>query len=155
MGGCAMTATSPRAARTNPSRGPSERKTRDDDYRSLLAFRTELRDFLRWSEDAAHGAGLTPSLHQLLLAIRGHPSTDGPTIGEAAEKLHVRHHSLVELAQRAEAAGLVSRVRDELDHRRMRLLLTDSGRVQLDALTRLHMPRIRALAQALDAVIDC
>jgi DNA-binding MarR family transcriptional regulator len=149
-----MTATPPLAARTEPSRGPSERKLRDNDYRSLLAFRTELRDFLRWSEDAAHGAGLTPSLHQLLLAIRGHPSTDGPTIGEAAEKLHVRHHSLVELAQRAEAAGLVSRVRDELDHRRMRLLLTDSGGVQLDALTRLHLPRIRALARALDAVID-
>ena len=33
---------------------------RDEDYQRLLAFRTELRDFLRWSEQAAHDAGLTP-----------------------------------------------------------------------------------------------
>jgi hypothetical protein len=34
----------------------------DSGYRCLLAFRTELRDFLRWSEQAAHDARLTPSL---------------------------------------------------------------------------------------------
>lgn len=130
-----------------------EGSLRDEDYRRLLAFRTELRDFLRWSEQTAHDAGLTPALHQLLLVIRGHHAPEGPTIGDAAEALHIRHHSLVELAQRAEAAGLVQRVRDECDHRRMRLRLTDTGQEQLEQLTRAHLPRIGALASALDGVV--
>ena len=49
----------------------------DEDYQRLLAFRSELRDFLRWSEQAAQDAGLTPSLHQLLLVMRGHPPHPG------------------------------------------------------------------------------
>lgn len=139
---------------TSPTPRVRVQALHDEDYRRLLSFRTELRDFLRWSEDAAHDSGLTPALHQLLLVVRGHPSTGGPTIGEAAEMLHVRHHSVVELAQRAEAAGLLVRVRDEQDMRRLRLELTDQGRLNLDALTREHLPRIQALAQALDAVMD-
>ncbi|HEX5307509.1 MAG TPA: MarR family transcriptional regulator [Solirubrobacteraceae bacterium] len=127
---------------------------RDEDYRRLLAFRIELRDFLRWSEQSAHAAGLTPALHQLLLAVRGHDRPEDPTIGEVAEMLHMRHHSMVELAQRAEAAGLVQRLRDSRDQRRMHLLLTDEGRAQLESLTRAHLPRIHALARALDEVID-
>lgn len=126
----------------------------DEDYQRLLAFRSELREFLRWSEQSAHNAGLTPSLHQLLLVIRGHPTTPGPTIGQAAQALHIRHHSAVELAQRAESTGLICRERDPLDHRRMHLELTDRGRQQLESLTRTHLPRIEALAGVLDHVLQ-
>ncbi len=126
----------------------------DEDYQRLLAFRSELREFLRWSEQTADHAGLTPSLHQLLLVIRGHPTTPGPTIGQAAQALHIRHHSVVELALRAESAGLISRERDPLDHRRMHLELTDHGRQQLESLTRAHLPRIQALAGVLDHVLQ-
>jgi len=132
---------------------PGERAPGEQDYRRLLAFRTELRDFLRWSEQAAHEAGLTPSLHQLLLAVRGHPQGQPPTIGEAAAVLHIRHHSLVELAQRAEAAGLLERLRDPEDQRRLRLRLTPAGVAQLERLTRAHLPRIRTLARALEGVV--
>lgn len=152
---------------------PRAAAVRDEDYRRLLAFRTELRDFLRWSEEAAHEAGLTPALHQLLLAVRGHtggsepgesgprgsgprgsgPTGLGPTIGETAERLHIRHHSAVELAQRAEDAGLLARARDTSDHRRVHLRLTPRGRARLEALTREHLARIQALAGALDAVV--
>lgn len=125
----------------------------DEDYRRLLAFRSELRDFLRWSEQTAQNAGLTPSLHQLLLVLRGHPAVPGPTIGEAAEELHIRHHSTVELAQRAESAGLICRDRDTADHRRVHLELTDRGRTQLESLTREHLPRIQTLAQTLEQVV--
>jgi DNA-binding MarR family transcriptional regulator len=135
------------------SQVPPARRLRDSDYQRLLAFRTELRDFLRWSEQAANDAGLTPSLHQLLLVVRGHPSLAGPTIGDAAELLHIRHHSVVELAQRAETAGLLERVRDERDHRRLHLRLTDHGLVQLESLTREHLARIETLAGVLDAVV--
>ena len=126
----------------------------DEDYQRLLAFRSELRDFLRWSEQAAHDSGLTPSLHQLLLVIRGHPTTPGPTIGQAAQELHIRHHSAVELAQRAESTGLIRRERDPLDHRRIHLELTDHGRHQLETLTRAHLPRIKALAGILDHALQ-
>lgn len=104
---------------------------------------------MRWSEQAAHDAGLTPSLHQLLLVVRGHPQPPGPTVGQAAEALHVRHHSAVELAQRAEAAGLLRRERDPVDHRQLHLRLTDHGRRQLEELTRKHLPRIQTLTQTL------
>jgi DNA-binding MarR family transcriptional regulator len=130
-----------------------DRPLRDEDYQRLLAFRNELREFLRWSERAATDSALTPSLHQLLLVIRGHPTTPGPTIGQAAEALHIRHHSAVELAQRAEGAGLICRQRDPRDQRRLHLELTDRGRQQLDRLTRAHLPRIEILAGILDRVL--
>lgn len=127
---------------------------RAEDYQRLLAFRMELRSFLRWSEEAAHQAGLTPSIHQLLLVTRGHRTVaEGPTVGEAAEALHIRHHSAVELAQRAEAMGLVQRERDGEDHRRVRLRLTDEGQACLEVLTRDHLARIATLAQTLEKVV--
>lgn len=126
----------------------------DTDYQRLLTFRTQLRDFMRWSEQAAHDAGLTPSLHQLLLVVRGHTTPDGPTVGDAAEALHIRHHSAVELAQRAERAGLLTRERDPVDHRQLHLRITAHGRAQLESLTRQHLPRIRALANILEQVLQ-
>src|SRR5580698_5147383 len=56
----------------------------DADYEDLLALRTGLRRFLRWSEQQAETAGLTPSQHQLLLAIRGHTDERGPTTSSFA-----------------------------------------------------------------------
>lgn len=128
----------------------ARRPLRDSDYRRLLAFRSELRAFTRWSEDAAGDAGLTPALHQLLLVVRGHPREQGPTIGEAARELQIRHHSAVELAQRAETVGLIERTRGPADHRQVHLRLTARGRAQLESLTRQHLPRIQALANVLD-----
>ncbi len=125
----------------------------DEDYQRLLAFRSELRNFLRWSEQAAHDAGLTPSLHQLLLVVRGYPTAPGPTIGLAAQELQIRHHSVVELAQRAETAGLICRDRDTIDHRRVHLTLTNHGRKQLETLTREHLTHIQALAHTLEHVL--
>lgn len=124
----------------------------DSDYRRVLAFRSELRAFTRWSEESARAAGLTPALHQLLLVVRGHASEQGPTISDAADALHTRHHSAVELAQRAETAGLIERARDTTDHRHLHLKLTAAGQAQLETLTRQHLPRIRALAHVLDDV---
>jgi DNA-binding MarR family transcriptional regulator len=122
----------------------------DADYARLLAFRAELRRFVRWSEDAARAAGLTPALHQLLLAVRGGGSDNaGPTIGSVAEVLLVKHHTAVELAQRAEAAGLLERVRDDTDHRRVHLQLTPSGEQRLAALSDRHLEAIQPLAKRL------
>jgi DNA-binding MarR family transcriptional regulator len=102
-----------------------------------------LRSFLHFSEEAAKEAGLTPSQHQLLLAIRGTEGDEAPTIGEIADFLKLRHHSTVELIGRAEIAGLVKRSPDPDDLRRQRLALTKQGADRLDALSALHREELR------------
>ena len=92
-----------------------------DDYVNLWAFRTALRRFDSWSHEQARRVGLTHAQHQLLLAVKGHSDPDGPTISEAAQYLNTRHHSAVGLADRAERAGLLRRVRDGSDARAVRL----------------------------------
>src|SRR5271166_3427456 len=109
----------------------------DADYEDLLTLRTGLRRILRWSEQQAGAAGLTPAQHQLLLAIRGHSDHRGPTVGEVADYLLLRHHSAVGLVDRAVTAGLVKRVRDPQDHRVVRLQLTPKGGKRLAALSEL------------------
>jgi DNA-binding MarR family transcriptional regulator len=129
----------------------------DADYQRLLAFRTGLRRFLHWSEEQAEAAGLTGPQHQLLLAIRGHSDPRGPTVGEMAGYLLLRHHSAVGLVDRAEKAGLVERLPDEEDHRVVRLGLTGKGAEILRQLTAQHLdelerlgPRMRALWAGLE-----
>src|SRR5919109_3809346 len=104
----------------------------DEDYRRLLELRTGLRRFLRWSEQQARAAGLTPAQHQLLLAIRGHTDERGPTVGDVAGYLLLRHHSAVGLVDRAEAAGLVTRHPDPANLSAVRLQLTAEGSRRLE-----------------------
>lgn len=115
-------------------------------YARLLALRTGLRRFERWSEQQAHAAGLTTAQHQLLLAIRGHEDPKGPTVGEIADYLLLQHHSTVGLIDRADVAGLVTRTRDNEDHRIVRLHLTKDGAERLEALSALHVEELQRLA---------
>jgi DNA-binding MarR family transcriptional regulator len=63
------------------------------------------------------------------LDVLQHLSASGPaTVGEQAEHLRLRRNSMSELLQRLEAKGLVARVRDERDERKVLVWLTDSGR---------------------------
>lgn len=121
-------------------------RIRDADYEDLLTLRTGLRRFLRWSEQQAEAAGLTPAQHQLLLAIRGHSDSRGPTVGEIADYLLLRHHSAVGLVDRADSAGLVTRVRDPDDHRVVRLQLTPTGMKRLETLSEVHLEELQRLA---------
>jgi len=122
------------------------------DYRRLLEFRTGLRRFLHWSEEQAGAVGLSPAQHQLLLAIRGHPDPRGPTIGDVAEHLLLRHHSAVGLVDRAEDAGLVRRRQDPDDHRIMRLRLTARGAEKLQRLTAATLEELSRLSPRLRPV---
>jgi DNA-binding MarR family transcriptional regulator len=121
----------------------------DDDYQRLLEFRTGLRRFLHWSEQQARAAGLTPAQHQLLLAIRGHPDDRGPTVGDVAGYLLLRHHSVVGLVDRAEAAGLVTRQPEAAN---VRLRLTTAGARRLDALSEQHLEELEHLAPTMHAL---
>jgi DNA-binding MarR family transcriptional regulator len=122
----------------------------DSEYARLLGFRNGLRRFLRWSEDRAKEAGLTPAQHQLLLSIRGH---DGhPTIGDVADHLLLRHNSAVELVDRAERAGLVRREADREDHRIVHVRLTASGARRLATLSAAHLEELKRLAPEVEPI---
>jgi DNA-binding MarR family transcriptional regulator len=108
------------------------------DYQALARFRRALREFLHFSEQAARAAGMTPAQHQLLLAVKGTESGQPPTIGEVADSLKLRHHSAVELVDRAVAAELVMRAADPDDARLQRLVLTAHGEEQLARLSTAH-----------------
>lgn len=116
------------------------------DFEHLLELRTGLRRFLRWSEEQAKAAGLTGAKHQLLLAIRGHPDPAGPTIGEVADYLVLRHHSAVGLIDRAEKDGLVKRTPDPASRSVVRVTLTPAGTAKLDGLAEAHLQEITHLA---------
>ena len=118
----------------------------DADYGRLLGFRDGLRRFQRWSEDQAKAAGLTPAQHQLLLAMRGHGGA--PSIRDVADHLLLRHHSTVQLVDRAEAAGLVVRARDDVDHRVVHVSLTATGEQVLARLAAEHLEELRRIGRS-------
>src|SRR5512143_2785183 len=127
----------------------------DDEYARLLAFRIGLRQFLRWSAEQAATVGLTPTQHQLLLAIRGHRDPGGPSVGDVAGYLCTRHHSAVQLIDRTEQLGLVTRTRaDGADRRIVRLTLTAAGTRKLAELSAAHLEELRRLAPLLDALLE-
>lgn len=133
--------------------GDHERHPTREDFEHLLAFRVSLRRFERWSENQARAEGLTHAQHQLLVAIRGHPGSEPPTVSDLADYLLLRHHSTVELVDRAESAGLVRRTADDQDARRVRVRLTPKGRRVLNELTPAHLAELHKLAAVLDELV--
>jgi DNA-binding MarR family transcriptional regulator len=121
-----------------------------EDFERLLAFRVSLRRFQHWSEGQARAAGLTHVQHQLLVAVKGHPGAEPPSVGDLADYLLLRHHSAVELVDRAELAGLVCRGSDPEDARIVRVTLTRKGDPLVTKLTEAHLAELDNLAAALN-----
>ncbi|HYB89093.1 MAG TPA: MarR family winged helix-turn-helix transcriptional regulator [Streptosporangiaceae bacterium] len=112
-----------------------------------------LRHFLQWSQVKAAAVGLTPARYQLLLAVKGHPGQQGPTVGDLAGYLLLRPHSAGELIDRAEASGLVDRWEDPDDRWVIRVRLTAEGDRRLDQLVPAHLDELQQLAPILDHVV--
>ena len=106
--------------------------------RHLAWFRYHLRQFLRFSENAARAAGITPQQHQLLLGVAGHTGGGWATIGELAEFLQERHNAVVGLVERAARRGLVHKRPGERDRRFVCVHLTPRAEGLLTQLSRLH-----------------
>jgi DNA-binding MarR family transcriptional regulator len=127
------------------------------EFRALSEFRYRIRIFLNGSEQAARKAGLEPQQYLFLLAVRGLPEGRTPSIQELAERMQLRHHSVVELADRLERRGLVRRERSKSDRRQVILHLTPRGERILTRLAKQRISELRtsapALVRALAAVI--
>ena len=128
------------------------RKTSHNPYSVLAEFRRRLREFLTFSEEAAHSAGLHPQQHQLILGIAGYTGRGWATISELAEFLQERHNAVVGLVERAARRGLVSKEQSSGDRRFVRVRLTPKGEDLLGKLTDLHRDElVRVKARLLSA----
>lgn len=116
---------------------------------TLAEFRFEIRRFLQFSECAAVEAGLQPQQHQLLLQVAGAPNEATVSIAYAAERLGLKHNSTVELVDRSEREGLLSRAADPEDKRRAILRVTRKGNQILGRLSGDHARELNELAPRL------
>ncbi len=123
------------------------------DYELLAEIRDLLRRFGAFSEEAAHRAGLTPHHHQALLAIKGYPGKESLTVGELAERLGVRHHSVVGLIDRLASRGLVQRRTSLQDRRQVLIELTPKAETLLVDLSLAHRDELKRLAPLLGPLL--
>jgi DNA-binding MarR family transcriptional regulator len=119
------------------------------DYRALADFRHQLRRFIAFSESAARSVGVEPRQHQVLLVLRGLPENVEPTVQVVADRLVLKHHTVVELLDRLEAEGLIRRTRATDDRRRAVIALTEKGSELLRKLSHAHLDELRSQAPAL------
>jgi DNA-binding MarR family transcriptional regulator len=122
---------------------------KDTLLQALAEFRYHLRTFTHFSEQAAHEIDLHPQQHQLLLQIAGTPDGSVASIAYAAERLGLRHHTVVELVDRSVAEGLLIRTEDPNDGRRVILAITKKGRKILQTLSEYHARELRELGPRL------
>ncbi|HEX3891882.1 MAG TPA: MarR family transcriptional regulator [Terracidiphilus sp.] len=121
---------------------------------TLAAFRFELRRFLQFSETAALEAGLQPQQHQLLLQVAGAHEGVAVTIAYAAERLGLKHNSVVELVDRSEREDLLARVADATDKRKAILRVTRKGKQILSRLAGDHARELHERAPRLVAALE-
>ena len=119
------------------------------DFEALARFRLGIRRYLRFSEETVRSLGLSPQQYQLLLALKGFPGREWATVRELADRLQLRHHSVVELVDRAQGQGLVQRTPDPDDARAVRVVLTEEGENMMGRLGSLHLDELRRMGDVL------
>jgi len=135
-----------------------KRANGDVKLREQAEFRYQLRRFLSFSESAAERCGVPAQQYQLLQVVGAAPMGESASITYVAERMLLRHHSAVELVDRAQRADLVRRVADPEDHRRSLVELTPRGAgvlrdllaEHIDELQRLGPELVRALQRLAD-----
>jgi DNA-binding MarR family transcriptional regulator len=132
---------------------PSHPELDDSDYRALAAVRAALRGFAHFTEDVVRGVGLTPQQHQVLVALRA-AETGELAIGELADILLLKPHSVSGLADRLEALGLAERIARQADRRGRALRLTAKGRELMASLSRTHRDELRRIRPLLISLLS-
>ena len=128
-------------------------KVTQTEYETLADLRYSLRQFLHFSEEAAHRAGVAPQQHQALLAIKGFPGGRGITIGELAERLQIRHHSAVGLVDRLVKKQFVKREHHGGDRRQVYLVLTELGDQTLENLSAAHKEQLSRIGPHIESLL--
>ena len=123
------------------------------DYARLAAFRRALREFLRFSEEAAERAGLTSQHYQAMLILRASDADEPVTINALAQQLIIKHNSAVGLVDRLVAEGLATREPSSADRRKVELRLSARGREVLAQLASMHRAELQRIGPGLKRVI--
>ncbi len=124
------------------------------EYRALAELRYRIRHFIREGDAVARAAGLEPQQYLLLLAIRGLPGGEEATIRALAERLALKHHSVVELIDRLETHGYVRRSRGRDDRRRVLVTLLPRGERMLAQVAQHRIGELRSTGHELVRAID-
>jgi DNA-binding MarR family transcriptional regulator len=128
------------------------------EYRALAELRYRIRKFVRDGDIVARSAGLEPQQYLLLLAIRGMPEGEEPTIRSLAERLALKHQSTVELIDRLESHGYVRRARSRDDRRRVLVSLLPRGEQLLEEVAQQRISELRssgtAFVNAIGALLE-
>jgi DNA-binding MarR family transcriptional regulator len=128
------------------------------EYRALAELRYRIRKFVRDGDIVARSAGLEPQQYLLLLAIRGMPEGEDPTIRSLAERLALKHQSTVELIDRLESHGYVRRARSRDDRRRVLVSLLPRGEQLLEEVAQQRISELRssgtAFVNAISALLE-
>jgi DNA-binding MarR family transcriptional regulator len=125
-----------------------------DEYRALAELRYRIRHFLHEGDAVAQASGLEPQQYLLLLTIRGLPRGDEATIRTLAERLALKHHSVVELIDRLEMHGYVRRSRGRDDRRRVLVSLLPRGERLLEQVARHRIGELRSTGHEFVRAID-
>jgi DNA-binding MarR family transcriptional regulator len=128
------------------------------EYRALAELRYRIRLFVREGDAKARAAGLEPQQYLLLLALRGLPTGVDATIRNLAERLLLKHHSVVELVDRLAAHGYVRRLRSREDRRKVLISLSPRGIKMVSEVARQRITELRSsgvqLVNAIDALLE-
>ncbi len=124
------------------------------EYRALAELRYRIRHFIREGDAVARAASLEPQQYLLLLSIRGLPEGEEATIRALAERLALKHHSVVELVDRLETHGYVRRTRGRDDRRRVLVTLLPRGERMLAQVAQHRIGELRSTGHELVRAID-
>ena len=123
------------------------------DYARLAAFRQGLREFLRFSEEAAAQAGLSAQHYQAMLIVRATPDGSRITINDLARQLLIKHNSAVGLVDRLVKEGLVRRTPSRADRRKVELEMSARGKQVLGKLAATHRRELGRIGPELRRLI--
>jgi DNA-binding MarR family transcriptional regulator len=119
------------------------------EYQALAELRYRIRRFVHEGDAVASAAGLEPQQYLLLLMIRGMREGQEATVSTLAERLALKHHSVVELIDRLETNGYVRRNRSREDRRSVLVSLLPRGEKMLEEVAQHRISELRATGAAL------
>jgi DNA-binding MarR family transcriptional regulator len=131
------------------SKEKSSRALQESEYVALAEFRYQLRRFLRHMEEEVRHLGVNPQQYQLVLAIKGLPKGQVPTISCLAERMQLNHNTMVELVDRCEERDMLRRQRSASDRRQVTLAITAEGEALLRRLGSAARQELRSIGPML------